>query len=98
MNNTIKFSLGIQKDPEKDELIPIFHYIIIKAQPKRMYSNINYIECFLEESELNSVPGALLEQMKSAANFIVNIKYNQLNVSEEEFNNNINIYGKLHNK
>ena len=100
MNNTIKFSLGIQKDPEKDELIPIFHYIIIKAQPKRMYSNINYIECFLEESELNSVPGALLEQMKSAANFILNIKYNQLNVSEEEFNNNINnsFYGKLHNK
>jgi hypothetical protein len=88
MNNTIKFSLGIKKDAGQDELIPIFHYIIIKAQPQRMFSNINYIECFLEESELNSTPGTLLGQMKSATTFILFIKPNQLNVSQEEYEHN----------
>ena len=90
MNNTIKFSLGKEKDAGQDELIPIFHYILIKAQPQKMYSNINYLECFLEESELNSNYGKILEQMKSAAKFIININHSHLNLADEGFHNNNN--------
>ena len=90
MNNTIKFSLGIEQDAGQDELTPIFQYIIIKAQPPRMYSNINYIECFLEDSELGGNYGTLLEQMNLTASFILYISHTQLNVTKEEFDKNIN--------
>ena len=48
-NNTIKFSSGKQNDSGQEEITPIFQYIIIRAQPSRMISNINYIKCFLGE-------------------------------------------------
>ena len=47
INYTIKFSSGKDDYSGQDEMTPIFQYIILKAHPKRMYSNINYIKCFL---------------------------------------------------
>ena len=88
MNNTIKFSSGENKDADKNELKSIFEYIIIKAQPKRMFSNINYIKCFLDEKEMNGEMGNLLSQMESATDFILNISHKQLNITEEEFEKN----------
>ena len=84
MNNTIKFSSGKNQDAGQDELTPIFQYIIIKAQPQRIFSNINYIKCFLEEVELTGILGFLLSQMESAACFIMEINYQSLKISEEE--------------
>ena len=89
MNNTIKFSSGKNEDAEKSELQSIFHYIIIKAQPKRMISNINYIKCFLDDKEMEGNMGNLLHQMESATDFILNITYKQLNITETEFDNNM---------
>ena len=71
MSNTIKFNSGKTDLVGQDEIIPIFNYIVIKAQPKRMFSNINYIKCFLDEDEINGRPGFLLSQMESATNFIM---------------------------
>ena len=88
MNNTIKFSSGNSEEPGQDELTPIFQYIIIKARPKRMISNINYIKSFLDEKEFNGRNGFLLTQMESATDFILNITYKQLKVTEEEFEKN----------
>ena len=88
MNNTIKFSSGENQDAGQDELTPIFQYIIIKAQPKRMISNINYIKCFLDDKNLISKKGFLLSQMELATNFILNITHKQLKISEEEFEKN----------
>ena len=89
MNNTIKFSSGKNEDAGQEELTPIFQYIIIKAQPKRMFSNINYIKCFLDEKDLTGKKGFLLSQMDLATNFILNITYKQLKITEEEFEKKI---------
>ena len=86
MNNTIKFSSGKNVDAGQDELTPIFQYIMIKAQPQRIFSNINYIKCFLEEAELTGILGFLLSQMESAACFIMEINYQSLKITEEEYN------------
>ena len=91
MNNTIKFSSGENKPAGQDELTPIFQYIIIKAQPKRMFSNINYIKCFLGEKDLDGKLGFLLSQMESATSFIINISNTDLKLTEEEFEKNIEI-------
>ena len=89
MNNTIKFSSGKNDNAGQDELTPIFQYIIIKAQPQRIFSNINYIKCFLDDSELTGELGFLLTQMESATSFIMNLDYQHLKITEEEFKQKI---------
>ena len=85
INNTIKCSSGKDDDSGQDEMTPIFQYIILKAHPKRMYSNIHYIKCFLAESSLTDSKGFLLSQIESATSYINNINYEQLKISKEEF-------------
>ena len=89
MNNTIKFSSGKNDNAGQDELTPIFQYIIIQAQPQRIFSNINYIKCFLDDSELTGELGFLLTQMESATSFIMNLDYEHLKITEEEFKQKI---------
>ena len=85
INNTIKFSLGKEDDSGQDEMTPILQYIILKAHPKRMYSNINYIKCFLGDSNLSDSKGFLLSQIESASSYINNLDYKHLKISKEEF-------------
>ena len=89
MNNTIKFSSGKEENSGQEELVPIFQYIIIKAQPKRMFSNINYIKCFLDEREISGQYGFLLSQMEMAASFILNVTPKQLKITKEEFDKKV---------
>ena len=90
MNNTIKFSSGKNENAGQDELTPIFQYIIIKAQPPRLHSNINYIKCFLDEEQLTGELGFLLSQMESATCFIMNMSYESLKITKDEFDKNFN--------
>ena len=90
MNNTIKFSSGKNEDAGQDELTPIFQYIIIKAQLPRIFSNINYIKCFLNDIELTGELGFLFSQLESAACFIKDINNESFKLSEEEFNKKMN--------
>ena len=89
MNNTIKFSSEKHADAGQDELTPIFQYIIIKSQPKRMISNINYIKCFLDEEDLTGEEGFFLTQMESAVCFINGVTYEKLKITETEFESNV---------
>ena len=85
INNIIKFSLGKEDDSGQDEMAPIFQYVILKAHPKRMYSNINFIKCFLGGRNLTDSKGFLLSQIESAASFINNLNYEYLKITKEEF-------------
>ena len=85
INNTIKFSLGKEDDSGQDEMTPILQYIILKAHPKRMYSNINYLKCFLGDSNLSDQNGFLLSQIESAYSYINNLNYQNLKITKEEF-------------
>jgi hypothetical protein len=40
ISNCIKFCSGKDENAGADELSPIFQYIILKAQPRRIFSNI----------------------------------------------------------
>jgi len=89
MNNTIKFNSGKNDDAGQDELTPIFQYIVIRAQPKRIYSDINYIKCFLKDSSLRGQEGFLVTQMESATSFITLIDHEQLKMTKEEYDKKI---------
>ena len=96
MNNTIKFSSGKNDDAGQDELTPIFQYLVIKAQPKRIFSDINYIKTFLGESSLRGEEGFLVTQMESATSFISSIDHKTLRMSKEEYDEKVNEAKKRH--
>ena len=97
VNNTIKFSSGKDDDSGQDEMTPILQYIILKAHPKRMHSNINYIKCFLGDSNLTDSKGFLLSQIESAASYINNLNYEILKIPKEEFDTQYENYKKKYN-
>ncbi len=97
INNNIKYSEGKSEEAGQDEMVPIFQYILIKAQPKRMRTNINYINCFLSEELLNGQFGYFVSQIESSFSFIMNINNNFLNMSKEEFETNYENAKKRHN-
>ena len=90
MNNAIKFDSGINNEAKRDELKPLFLYIIIRAQPKRMLSNINYIKCFTDYIEIDEKISYLLTLLESSKEFVINISYQFLNIKKEEFEKNMN--------
>ena len=94
LNNAIKYSYGKNSEAGQDDLTPIFQYIIIQAQPKRIYLNIYYIKSFLDESELSGSKGFLVVQIESAVSYIEKMGYKDLKISEEEFKANKEKYSK----
>ena len=96
MNNTIKFSSGKNDDAGQDELTPIFQYLVIKAHPKRIYSDIHYIKTFLGDTSLRGQEGFLVTQMESATSFIMQIDNERLKMTKEEYDNKINDAKKRH--
>ena len=94
INNTIKFSSGKDDDSGQDEMVPIFQYIILKAQPRRMISNINYIKCFFSGTDSKAF---LLSQIESATSYIGNLNYKELKISKEEFETKFEIARRKHN-
>ena len=97
INNIFKFNTGKNEEIGQDEITPVLQYLIIKIQPRRIISNINYIKCFLNEEDLISHKGFLMSQIDTCISFILSIKYNHLNVSEKEYNENIEKSKKKNN-
>ena len=89
INNTIKFISGKKEDAGQDETTPIFQYIILKAHPKRMISNINYMKCFLGDNSTDA-RGFFLSQIESAITYINSIDHIQLKIPKEEFERKYN--------
>ena len=85
MNNTIKFISGKNEDAGQDELTPLFQYILIKAQPEYLFTNINYIKSLINEADLIGSKGFYVSQMESSASFINNISYKDLKIDKNEF-------------
>ena len=77
--------MGKEDDSGQHEMTPIFQYILLKAHPKRMHSNINFIKCFFGETNLTDSKGFLLSQIESASSYINNLDYKQLKITKEEF-------------
>ncbi len=98
INNTIKFSSGKNIDAGADDLAPIFQYIIIKAKPRRLYSNIYYIKCFIRNEQKTGIYGFLLSQMVFSAEFITNINHEKVKLSKEEFDKKMQSYTTLTRK
>ena len=85
--NILKFTSGKDKEPGSDETTPIFTYAILKAQPKRIFSNLNYIKCFLDNDSSQS--RFILTQVEAYITHIMEINYKTLGITKEEFDNKV---------
>ena len=73
-----------------DDILNILVYIFIQVRPKFINSDIEYIELF--KVNLDGEKQTHFAHLKSACDFITNIKYNNLvGVTQEEFNEKFKI-------
>ena len=85
IQNTIVFSTG-KSENSVDDFIPILVYLVIKARPKMLVSNINYIELFLDPSFKKQSMGHLVSQLSVVIALLKNFSYSNLhNVTEKEY-------------
>ena len=77
-----------------DDQMPLLNYIFIKAKPKRIFTNIEFMELFMGDRIMKS-EGNYLIQLKSIRDFTFNLAPNSLlNISEKEFYENCNANAK----
>lgn len=93
INRSIKFCSGNEKDSGAEELTPIFQFILIKAQPRRLFSNIHYIKgiCdpFNDDDPLKGSREFFLGQVEAAVVFVTEINYTCLKITKEDYEKNI---------
>ena len=89
INNIFKFNRGKAGNIGQDELTPVLQYIIVKSQPERIVSNINFLKCFLSHEESLEDKGFYISQIDSAIAFILSLNHIQLDMNEEEFNKKV---------
>lgn len=91
--NCIRFCTGkVDGGFSLDDFIAILHYIIIKSKPKRMASNLNFINTFLSDSKQKGVYGNVRTNLHYSFQFILEINHEVLSISKEEYDEKIRRY------
>jgi hypothetical protein len=75
-----------------DEVFPILVYICIKGKIQKLKSNINFIILFRNEIRLQGMEDYYKENFNGVIKFIENLKFSDLKIDEDEFNENIKLY------
>ncbi|ANB12583.1 guanine nucleotide exchange factor VPS9 [Sugiyamaella lignohabitans] len=85
------FGLLRQTNSEQsaDGFLPILIYVVIKAQPKDLISNLNYIQRFRNQDMLNGEAGYYISSLSGAISFIESLDRSGLSITDEEFEMNV---------
>ena len=84
INNVLKINLGGAFST--DDIAPICEYALIKAQPKRLSSNLKYLQLFMAQNN-SSIKKMHFDYLKTHMNNIKNCSYKHFfGISEKEFN------------
>ncbi|KAF8586054.1 hypothetical protein K439DRAFT_1387685 [Ramaria rubella] len=73
-----------------DSFIPILIFVVLKANPEHLLSNVEYINRFRSPNKLQSEAGYYLSSLMGAVSFIETMDHSSLsNISQEEFERNV---------
>ena len=87
INSLLKFSQN-QTVIGVDNQMPLFNYIFIKAKPKWMITNYQFMELYIGD-KIKKNEGNYLAQLKSIIDFTLNLAPGSLfNITEQEFKEN----------
>ena len=85
LQNSITFCTG-KDELGVDDSIQVLLYVLLKAKPKKIWSNFNYSRLFIDPELSKKQFGLLLTQMEMVITIIENMKYTDLiGISEEQF-------------
>ena len=71
--------------------MPLLNYIFIKAKPKRIFTNCEFMELYMGD-KIQKTEGNYLVQLKAIRDFTFSITPNRLlNVSNKEFYDNCSV-------
>jgi hypothetical protein len=71
--------------PSADEFLPALIYVILKANPLQLKSNVNYILQYRHPQRLMSEPGYFFTHVVSSVAFLENLDGSLLSITPEEF-------------
>ncbi|RKP09183.1 hypothetical protein THASP1DRAFT_7808, partial [Thamnocephalis sphaerospora] len=72
-----------------DKFLPILIYVVIKANPEQLVSNVQYISRFRHPSRLESEAGYYLTNLMGVISFLERMDASSLSISREEFDASI---------
>ncbi|KAI0788866.1 hypothetical protein C8Q75DRAFT_719199 [Abortiporus biennis] len=80
----------LQKEEGADSFVPILIYIVIKANPEHLLSNVEFINRFRNPAKLQSEAGYYLSSLMGAVSFIETMDHTSLsNITQEQFEKNV---------
>ena len=85
INSLYKFFLNADF-VEPDDLLNFIIYCILFSTPNRIVFKTNFSKFFLGEDEMIGNLGISVAQIESAISFIINLRANQIGISQQEFN------------
>jgi len=71
--------------PGADDFLPVFIYVVLKSNVAKLYSNCEFIQYFLNSSQLRSQSGYFFISLRSALEFIMNLDAESINMDPEVF-------------
>ncbi|KAJ6848297.1 vacuolar protein sorting-associated protein 9A-like [Iris pallida] len=86
--NNLLLNVSMASDdnpPGADDFLPVLIYVVIKANPPRLHSNLLYIQRYRRQSRLVSETAYFFTNILSAESFIWNIDAESLSMDELEF-------------
>ncbi|CAE6456852.1 unnamed protein product [Rhizoctonia solani] len=92
--NSCKVIFGLIRhlrgDEGADSFIPLLIFVLIRANPEHLLSNIEYINRFRRASKLQSEAGYYLSSLMGAVSFIETMDHTSLsNITQEDFEKNV---------
>ncbi|OAX81329.1 hypothetical protein ACJ72_04327 [Emergomyces africanus] len=76
-------------DTSADSFVPLLIYVVLKANPEHLVSNIQYILRFRNQDKLAGEAGYYLSSLSGAIQFIETLDRTSLTISDEEFERNV---------
>ncbi|KAI1811168.1 hypothetical protein GGS20DRAFT_588797 [Poronia punctata] len=91
--NCCKVIFGLLKhnksDSSADSFMPLLIYVVLRANPEHLVSNVQYILRFRNQDKLGGEAGYYLSSLMGAVQFIENMDRTTLTISDEEFEQNV---------
>ncbi|KAJ7879964.1 hypothetical protein B0H14DRAFT_3858242 [Mycena olivaceomarginata] len=80
----------LKKDEGADSFVPILIFVVLKANPEHLLSNVEFINRFRNPVKLQSEAGYYLSSLMGAVSFIETMDHTSLsNITQEEFERNV---------
>ncbi|KAF8538617.1 hypothetical protein BDD12DRAFT_740641 [Trichophaea hybrida] len=78
-----------KSDESADKFVPLLIFVVLRANPEHLVSNVQYILRFRNPDKLSGEAGYYLSSLMGAIQFIENLDRSSLTITPEEFEANV---------